>query len=569
MALLPRYYQTELSYLRDLVRGFVRQHPEVAHVVLEGGDAATERLLQGTALLTARTRYRIEDDFPEVIGPLYEQLWPQYLRAFPAATLLQLVARPGALRQNLPIASGTVVVGHELTLPPDNRTVRCDFQTCGPLSIPPLELTAARLDRAHPADLRLRLSFELSSGSVFDAAGLKGLRLHLRGEPAARLTRYLWLTHHARGVSVCDPAGRVCVELPASAISPVGFTPSEALLPGTPPPLDGYRLLQEYFALIDKLIAVEIGGLDRVPPGALQGAFELVVHLGPLPAPAIGAEPADFALGGVPAINASAGEQLDLPVLPQTSQYALTAPQGGEVFAVDAVGGYDPAHKAWVEYEPFVGGAGALHTGGRPCYQVLWRGDGVRGARAYLLITDSLGRQLQPPSERLRLTVRYTNGDLPLHLGVGQTLAAAPTTPQFVEVRNLAPIAGARELALGRDELWDLLALFTMHPQDVGSVNGLTQLLQRARSGRSPLGGAPEVRAVRSRLSTRLHRQAVVPLREVEVDVGGEAFVCEGHLWLFGQVLRSLFGPRGPSPVFHRLTLRALPDGPTFRYAPR
>ena len=37
-----------------------------------------------------RDSYRIEDDFPEIIGPLYEQLWPQYLRAFPAATLLQL-----------------------------------------------------------------------------------------------------------------------------------------------------------------------------------------------------------------------------------------------------------------------------------------------------------------------------------------------------------------------------------------------------------------------------------------------------------------------------------------------
>ena len=43
----------------------------------------------------------------------------------------------------------------------------------------------------------------------------------------------------------------------------MGLEPDEALLPQAPESFDGYRLLQEYYAMPERLLFVELGGLDR------------------------------------------------------------------------------------------------------------------------------------------------------------------------------------------------------------------------------------------------------------------------------------------------------------------
>ena len=67
--LLP-YYDRELDALRRLASTFAETHPEAAGCLRLSRDITddphVERLLEGTAFLTARVQQRLDDDLPEI-----------------------------------------------------------------------------------------------------------------------------------------------------------------------------------------------------------------------------------------------------------------------------------------------------------------------------------------------------------------------------------------------------------------------------------------------------------------------------------------------------------------------
>ena len=75
-----KYYQEELSFLRDLGKEFSRAHPAAAHFLSEAGsDPDVERMIEGFAFLTGRIREKLDDELPEVTGTFLNLLWPHYL----------------------------------------------------------------------------------------------------------------------------------------------------------------------------------------------------------------------------------------------------------------------------------------------------------------------------------------------------------------------------------------------------------------------------------------------------------------------------------------------------------
>ncbi|HTK75544.1 MAG TPA: type VI secretion system baseplate subunit TssF, partial [Gemmataceae bacterium] len=71
--LLP-LYNRELSFVRRLGAEFAKAHPKIAGRLRLGPDASedphVERLIQAFAYLNARTRAKLEDDFPELTDAL-------------------------------------------------------------------------------------------------------------------------------------------------------------------------------------------------------------------------------------------------------------------------------------------------------------------------------------------------------------------------------------------------------------------------------------------------------------------------------------------------------------------
>ncbi len=561
-AVFDEYYHTELAYYRMMAQEFAQEYPEVDHMVSERrGDQAVERMLQGAALLTARLRSRLDDDFPEVIHTLFDSMWPQYLRPRPAVTLLQFTPRPNVLRQSQRIPRGTETVSREVD------GVECPFRTSAPVELHPVELEEVGLSRPHPADLQLALRFRMTGGVMFDSVKINRLRLHLMGERHTRFTLYLWLTHHLKRISMRDEKGETCLHLPARALRPVGFGAQEHLAAHRPTPMPGVRLVQEYFAFVDKFLGVELGGLEGVPTERLRDTFTLVFHLGTPPEANLRVEQENFALGCTAAVNLSPSEQVDVGVEPGVSEYRLQAPDCGEIFTVDRVGAYDSRSGQWINYPSLFTRMDEKSEQDNPRYQVLRRTDGVEGVEVYLGIRDSEGRPLPPPAEMLHVDLTYTNGNRPLRLGEGEIDVPTSSSPEFCLFNNRSPVAPPAPLQVTRDRYWELLALFTMHPLDQMSVDGLSQLLQASTDIRSSSEQMmPDIREVRVTSGTRLRQRTVVPVTHVHVDLAQDTFAAEGELFLFARVLAHLYMDRPASTVVTEVTVNGVPGGGSYHF---
>jgi len=558
------YYQAELAYLRGLAQEFGQAFPEVAHLVSErGGDPAAERLFQGAALLTARLRQRVEDDFPELVHPLFEQLWPQYLRPVPATTLLRFSPAANALRQSQVLARGTPVrsrpVGGE-------RGVECVFRTCYPIDLHPLELEEAALTRPVPADLQLRLKLRTSGEASFDNIKLGRLRFQLLGEARTTLALFQLLALHGRSVSVRRPDGETCLRLPARALHLAGLSPQESLCPHEPTPVPALQLLREYFILPEKLLTFELRGLEQVPPGQLKDHFEVVVHLGPAPDQELRLDAQGVAMACVPALNLSLTRTIDLRLAPGSHRLRLPA-EGGEVFAVERVRAFDTSVGDWVDYPPFLGAATSSEGDLRPRYLVVRRVEGVDGPQTSLVLTDGHGRLRSPSAEALQVWLTATDGGVASRLGPGELCLPTSGSPEYATFSNVTRVVPGVPAALQRDHFWQLLAQLAIQPREIATRHGLTALLREAAGGGVETR-APEVREVRCSGTSRLYRQTVVPVRRVEVEVDEERFALEGELFLFGRVLSQLFRRTSGSLVFHEVTVRGATSGTCFTFAP-
>ena len=90
--LLP-YYHQELEFIRKMGDEFGRANPKVAgRLPMDRGvseDPHVSRMIEAFAYLNARTRHKIEDEFPEIAESMLNVLYPHYLAPFPSAAIAQ------------------------------------------------------------------------------------------------------------------------------------------------------------------------------------------------------------------------------------------------------------------------------------------------------------------------------------------------------------------------------------------------------------------------------------------------------------------------------------------------
>ena len=363
---LLRYYNSELEYLRQLGSEFARAHPRTAGYLNLGEDEEYDphvgRLIQAFAYLNARTRQKLDDDFPELSASMLEILYPHYLRPIPSLAIMQFSLD----RSQMDLTGGYKLPrGTRLESEPVGDQA-CRYRTCYDVTCWPVQVAAARYQglpfTAPPTSFSssatslLTLEIETLVREVpLAKLPIDRLRFYLRTQTTFAYQLHELLMNHALGAAVATKPDAPPQILPPGCIRPVGFAENEGLFDYPPRSFLGYRLLSEYFCFPDKFLFfdVQLDGALAGPTSQKTIYVYLDRHLDELQ-PHVSA--ATFALGCSPVVNLyrHRAEPIRLThfeaehrVIPDARQ-----PFGHEVYSIDRVVGSDESRQAH-EFDPF------------------------------------------------------------------------------------------------------------------------------------------------------------------------------------------------------------------------
>jgi len=567
-----RYYQQELSRLKELGAEYSKAHPAIAPM-LSGtvADPDVERVLEGVAFLSALLRQKLDDDFPEVVHDLMDLIWPHYLRPVPSTCVVSFSPKP-TLKQPARVPAGVQIASTPV------EGIPCLFRTCYDVEVHPLVLAEASFSRpaGHPPSVSLVL--ELRGRKLPDWQP-GSLRLFLAGEYAQAADLYLLLRRHLTRVLLRSLEGGSVAELPPDALRPVGFSAGEALIPYPSHAYPGYRVLQEYFVAPEKFLFLDLSGWDRWLERGSGSRFEVRFELDndSFTVPKVTRE--SFALFASPCLNLFPCEADPILLDHRAPEYQVR-PSGGnpdhyEIYSVDEVVGLVQGTGRPRRYLPFERFSTDPSTA--PTFHLSRRGSPVRaGFDVYLSVVYP--PEAGPPvPETLSMQLTCTNGVLPAALRIGDVSRPTSSSPEFLEFRNLNPPTPPLPPPLGENLLWRLVSHLSLNYLSLSRGENLKALLElylfgdgrgRAASeaNRRRIGG---IEGVEARPLDRL--VAGVPMRgqEIEVAVRQDHFPCPGDLYLFGCVLNHFLGGYSSINTYTRLTIRETTKGGIYRWPAR
>ncbi len=574
--MFSKRYQSELQFLRGLGKEFAALHPSAAGLLAErGGDPDVERLLEGFAFLAARIRERIDVAVPELVQDLAEILVPHVLRPVPAATIVEFLPTPGALR-----ARARVAAGAELgTAPIDGLT--CRFRTTADLDLLPVTVQDAVLDQAIGATPVLRLCLQVPPPALPSVFEEGGIRFFLQGELPFTTTLLLWLGRHLKGVQVKGMgAGARPVQLPARAVRLPAFGTPFPLLPWPALAPQGYRTLLEYFTLPQKFLFFEVGGLHEAREAA-QERFELALRFERPPELPARVSKDHFRTNCVPAVNLfrASGEPIRVESLEEEHlvRAAELEPRAVEVFQVESVTGLPDARGRRRAYPAFAGYDRAY--GPDVCYHRLRRRlsplDG--GMDVYLSVLTPRGGGPGPDEEILSVELLCTNRGLPGQLRLGDVSVMTPGSPTMARFRNIVPVTKPVRPPMDGELQWRLVSHLAAGRTTLARAEALRALLAAydfpsfvdQQAGRANQLRIEGVRAVEASEARRLLGGAVVRGTRLLTLLDEAHFASPGDAFLFGCVLDELLGAQVPVNAFVELAVRLDPSHREYAWTPR
>lgn len=568
-----QYYEDQLRRLRELAVEFSRANPGLAPMLSGSStDPDVERLLEGVAFLTGLTRQRLDDEFPELVQALTNLMFPQMLRPVPASAMIHFVPK-GPLTESAIIPAAT-----ELQSMPVDGT-RCTFRTCAALAVEPVTLTGFRWQPGPGHKSFLHLDFSLT-GQTLEQWRANSLRLYLGGRfnDAARL--FLLLMTRVDTVHIAARAGHgqdtpMWQALDRRALRASGF--DDALLPYPRNAFPGFRVLQEFYALPEKFLFVDIEGLDRWKTGRTGKHFTVSVGLQELPdwSPELRSD--TFSLNVVPAVNLFSHAATPISQDHRAAEHRLQ-PEGTDgrryqIFSVDEVLGYRQGISEPYRYASF--GLSPNATEG-PSYQIVRRSATIGRSQ------DTLVSFAYPPGnayfkETLSVKLTCTNGELPESLKLGDICHPTSSSPDRFAFRNIGPVAPSLNPPTGGNLLWRLISHLSLNLLSVADADNLRRLLglyvfperqergsevvnRRRIEGIEHVVAAPESRMIGPRV---LHGQHIL------VTCRGDHYAGRGDMYLFGCVLDQFLSDYSGINAYTRLEIVETHTGERYQWSPR
>lgn len=269
---LLRYYNEELAFIRQLGAEFAEAHPKIAGRLRLNSktvdDPHIARLIEAFALLNAKIRNKLEDDFPEIRDALLDILYPHYQAPIPSMAVVQLQVDTEKLMGKKLIPQRTRIISDERYGEP------CQFMTCYPVTLWPISIKQAELigqpyqapliKTPKPSKAVLRLSLLCPDNMTFAELNIDNLRFYINASPQQAYAIYELLFRHVQTIALADsPFDDNPIVLNRSCLQAVGFAEEEGMLPYEPRTFMGYRLLTEFFILPEKFLFFELNHLTE------------------------------------------------------------------------------------------------------------------------------------------------------------------------------------------------------------------------------------------------------------------------------------------------------------------
>ena len=452
---LLAYYDRELQYMRDLGGEFARDFPKIAgHLGLsstECADPYAERLLEGLAFLAARVQLKLDAEFPRFTEHLLEMVYPHYLAPTPSLAVVRFEPNPRqpALAQGFLIPRGSA-----LRAPlGGGQSASCTYRTSRNVTLWPLEIIALRhttftgdlgefkLDSPKTVRSTLRIRLRSLGGIPLQDLALDHLPLFVRRQDAAS-TRLFELLHRSSiGIVVKRDDKPGVVVCRSGRVAQGGFDDDDALLPNVAGTFQGYRLLQEYFALPMCFHFAELRNLAGGFQGCEEDQAEIVVlldrHDGALEPHTT---PEQLSLFCTPAINLfeHAADRIHLST--RESEYHVvpdrTRPLDLEVHSIKSVVGHGSSAGQRRAFLPFYSCTDRTSHDHAPAYYTLHRRQRLHssreqrvgprsqyaGSEVFLSLVDGREGPFSTDLKQLAISALCTNRDLPLALAIGEGL---------------------------------------------------------------------------------------------------------------------------------------------------
>ncbi len=450
---LLRHYESELTYLRDIGAEFAHEFPKVAGRLdlanTEVADPFVERMLEGFAFLTARIQLKMEAEFPTFTQSLLHMAYPHYAAPTPAMAIVTVT--PSESIRTTP-AGVMLPAGTELRslLGTEDQT-NCVFRTGHPLRLLPIELVEAEyfgtpsavavlgLD-SDGAKAAIRLRLRSMGGIPIAKIALERLSLYLGGPETARMRLYEQLAAHVTAIVLRPPDRHAGWQerLPPTALQPAGFEPGEALLPVLPETFDGYRLLQEFYALPERFLFFTLSGLDRAAIRCAGPELEIVILLDRGDTGLQALDAGHLVLNCTPAINLFPKRSDRVNLDPARDEHLVIPdrmrPLDYEVFAITGMEGFPSDGGPTQPFLPFYAANDLSRNPGHRSYYMQRRQPRQLSSRArqrgprssYLghdLLVSLVDADHAPVADTLRqlgLDLLCTNRDLPMSMPVGK-----------------------------------------------------------------------------------------------------------------------------------------------------
>ncbi len=365
---LLEFYRRERAYLLDQGKAFARANPKIAGRLGLGGDDFKDphvgRLIESFAYLNARTRLKLEDDFPEIAASMLEVLFPHLLRPVPSMSVVQFGLDRAQVEafNGFPVPRGTMLETEKVDGDP------CRFRTCYDTTCWPIEVTEVSL-ASHPFEapptafnarasalLKIKLK-TFATNTTFNELKLNTLRFFIKEQAPYKFDLYDLLMTSVVGVAAAESSKATWYEtLPTDCILPVGFGREEGMFDYPARSFLGYRLLTEFFTFPDKFLFVDLN-LQSTLKKFTGNHVELYVFLNRSDSDLERRLNADnLLIGCTPIVNLYRQEAEPIRLTHEKTEYHIIPdsrrPLANEIYSVDEVTAVSQDNRE-VSYHPF------------------------------------------------------------------------------------------------------------------------------------------------------------------------------------------------------------------------